>query len=222
MMKAVDFDIGRIRALIFDLDGVVLSTDHYHERAWASLAEDLGIDFSLIDSDRLRGVSRLQCVDVLLERYRGGVLSDSERIALGERKNTLYRSLVAEMSPSDVADEVRDSLRELRRRGYRLAIGSVSRNARYILERTEMLSFFDALADGTITVNAKPDPEVFLHAARMLDTPPEHCAVIEDAVSGLEAARRGGMLPIGIGPAATSALAVLRISSLTELLEIYS
>ena len=221
-MKAVDFDIGRIRALIFDLDGVVLSTDHYHERAWASLAEDLGIDFSLIDSDRLRGVSRLQCVDVLLERYRGGVVSDSERIALGERKNAIYRSLVAEMSPSDVADEVRDSLRELRRRGYRLAIGSVSRNARYILERTEMLSFFDALADGTITVNAKPDPEVFLHAARMLDTPPEHCAVIEDAVSGLEAARRGGMLPIGIGPAATSALAVLRISSLTELLEIYS
>ena len=221
-MKSVDFDIGKVRALIFDLDGVVLSTDHYHERAWASLAKDLGIDFSLIDADRLRGVSRLQCVDVLLEQYRGGVLSNSERIALGEQKNNLYRALVSEMKPSDVADEVRASLRELRRRGYRLAIGSVSRNARYILERTEMLSFFDALADGTITVNAKPDPEVFLHAARMLDTPPEHCAVIEDAVSGLEAARRGGMLPIGIGPAATSELAGLRISSLTDLLEVFS
>ena len=221
MGQAVDFDIGKIRALIFDLDGVVLSTDHYHERAWASLAKDLGIDFSLIDANRLRGVSRLQCVDVLLEQYRGGELSESERVALGERKNNLYRTLVSEMTPSDVAEEVRASLRELRRRGYRLAIGSVSRNARYILERTEMLSYFDALADGTITVNAKPDPEVFLHAARMLDTTSEHCAVIEDAVSGLEAARRGGMIPIGIGPAAVSELASVSISSLRDLLALF-
>ena len=211
-----------ISALIFDLDGVVLSTDRYHERAWAHLANELDIPFALVDTNRLRGVSRLQCVDVLLEHYTGPSLDGSARMELGERKNRLYRTFVAEMTSKDVSDEVRTTLTELRRRGYRLAIGSVSKNARYILEKTEMLSYFDALADGNITVHAKPDPEVFLHAARMLNTDPGHCAVIEDAKSGLEAARRGGMLPIAIGPAISSSLAPLRIRTLSELLDFFN
>ena len=210
-----------IRALIFDLDGVVLSTDCYHERAWERLSRELGIDFAHIDADRLRGVSRLECVNVLLEAYNGKPLDEAAKIELGERKNGYYRAEVAQMTPNDVATEVRATLAELRRRGYRLAIGSVSRNARYILERTEMLSCFDAIADGTMTVRAKPDPEVFLHAARMLETDPMHCAVIEDAVSGLEAAQRGGMLPIAIGSATASPIAKIRLSSFDDLLDIF-
>ena len=220
-MQCKEHQTREIRALIFDLDGVVLSTDCYHERAWERLSEELEIDFASIDADRLRGVSRLECVNVILEAYNGKSLDKSAKIELGERKNRYYRAEVAQMTPDDVAPEVRSTLAELRRRGYRLAIGSVSRNARYILERTEMLSCFDAIADGTMTVHAKPDPEVFLHAARMLGTDPVHCAVIEDAVSGLEAAQRGDMMPIAIGSATASPLARICLSSLADLLDIF-
>ena len=210
-----------VRAILFDLDGVILTTDRYHEAAWARLAKEIGVQFDWVDPNRLRGVSRLRCVDILLEASGADRYSAQERMEFGERKNRYYRSLIADMSPADVSNEVRETLAELRRRGYRLAIGSVSRNAGYILEKTGVMDAFDAISDGNCVQNAKPDPEVFLKAAEMLGVAPHHCAVVEDAVTGLEAAERGGMLPIGIGPAKDSTRAVYSIAKLGDLLSIF-
>ena len=128
--------MSNIKAILFDLDGVVLSTDHYHYLAWKKLADELGIPFSEKDAERTRGVSRMESLEIVLEKYEGKPFTDAEKAAFAERKNDDYRVYLREMSPADVADEVRDTLRELRRRGYRLAIGSSSKNARFILQQT--------------------------------------------------------------------------------------
>lgn len=211
-----------IKAILFDLDGVVLSTDHYHYLAWKKLADELNIPYTVEDNERTRGVSRMESLEVVLEKYTGKPFTQEEKVAFAERKNDDYRIYLRQMSPADVADEVRDTLRELRRRGYRLAIGSSSRNARFILERTEMTSFFDAIADGTDIKNSKPDPEVFLKAAEFVNTPAENCVVVEDAFAGMEAAVAGGMLTVAIGSATESPLAVHKLTTFSDLLKIFA
>ena len=211
-----------IKAILFDLDGVVLSTDHYHYLAWKKLADELGISFTVEDSERTRGVSRMESLEIVLEKYTGKPFTEEEKIAFATRKNDDYRVYLRQMTPADVADEVRDTLRELRRRGYRLAIGSSSRNARFILEQTEMTSYFDAIADGTDITKSKPDPEVFLKAAEFVDTAPANCAVVEDAFAGMEAAVGGGMLPVAIGSAVESPLAVHKLTTFSDLLKLFA
>lgn len=211
-----------IKAILFDLDGVVLSTDHYHYLAWKKLADELNIPYTVEDNERTRGVSRMESLEIVLEKYTGTPFTQEEKVAFAERKNDDYRVYLRQMSPADVADEVRDTLRELRRRGYRLAIGSSSRNARFILERTEMTNFFDAIADGTDIKNSKPDPEVFLKAAEFVNTPAENCAVVEDAFAGMEAAVAGGMLTVAIGSATESPLAVHKLTTFSDLLKIFA
>ena len=212
----------QIKAILFDLDGVVLSTDHYHFLAWKQMADELNIPFTKTDNERLRGVSRMESLEIVLEKYTGKPLTDEEKAACAERKNDAYRVYLRQMTPADVADEVRDTLRELRRRGYRLAIGSSSKNARFILQQTEMTDFFDAIADGTDIKNSKPDPEVFLKAAQFVDTVPEACAVVEDAFAGMEAAVGGGMLPVAIGSAVESPLAVHKLTTFSDLLGLFA
>ena len=211
-----------ITAILFDLDGVVLSTDHYHYLAWKKLADELGIPFTVEDSERTRGVSRMESLEIVLEKYTGKPFTEEEKIAFATRKNDDYRVYLRQMSPADVADEVRDTLKELRRRGYRLAIGSSSRNARFILEQTEMTSYFDAIADGTDLTKSKPDPEVFLKAAEFVNTAPANCAVVEDAFAGMEAAVGGGMLPVAIGSAVESPLAVHKLTTFSDLLKLFA
>ena len=211
-----------IKAILFDLDGVVLSTDHYHYLAWKKLADELGISFTEADSERTRGVSRMESLEIVLEKYTGKPFTDEEKIAFATRKNDDYRVYLRQMTPADVADEVRDTLKELRMRGYRLAIGSSSRNARFILEQTEMTSYFDAIADGTDITKSKPDPEVFLKAAEFVDTAPANCAVVEDAFAGMEAAVGGGMLPVAIGSAVESPLAVHKLNTFSDLLKLFA
>ena len=211
-----------ITAILFDLDGVVLSTDHYHYLAWKKLADELGIPFTVEDSERTRGVSRMESLEIVLEKYTGKPFTEEEKIAFATRKNDDYRVYLRQMSPADVADEVRDTLKELRRRGYRLAIGSSSRNARFILEQTEMTSYFDAIADGTDITKSKPDPEVFLKAAEFVNTAPANCAVVEDAFAGMEAAVGGGMLPVAIGSAVESPLAVHKLTTFSDLLKLFA
>ena len=213
--------MSHIKGLIFDLDGVILSTDRYHYLAWERVAARLGVPFSEAVNDRLRGVSRMDCIEVLLEAYTGAPLSPEEKEEIAEQKNRDYRSYISQMTPADVADEVRETLAELRARGYRLAIGSVSKNAKFILEKTNMLSYFDAISDGTNITRSKPDPEVFLRASDFIGVAPQNCAVIEDAVTGIEAAARGGMLPVAIGSAWECGFAVHRIDSLCDLLELF-
>lgn len=184
--------VSTIHSLIFDLDGVICSTDQFHYRAWKALADRLGIYFDPVINQRLRGVSRMDSLEILLERA-DRPYSAAEKEAFAAEKNETYRALLARMTPRDLTDEVRNTLVELRRRGYRLAIGSSSKNTRFILQRIGLADFFDAVADGTDITRSKPDPEVFLCAAGKLGAAPADCAVIEDARAGIQAAKAGGM-----------------------------
>lgn len=212
---------GRIRGIIFDLDGVLVSTDRFHYLAWKRIADRLGCPFDERLNDSLRGVGRVESLGIIL-RAGGITLSGSEMSALAEEKNRIYREYLSGMVPSDAALDVRATLSELRRRGYRLAVGSSSKNAGYILERVALRGAFDAVVDGFCISRTKPDPEVFLLAAGRLSLPPPECAVIEDAPAGILAARRAGVLPVGIGPAAADPGCGGRIGSIAELLNFFN
>ena len=190
-----------MNAIIFDLDGVLVFTDKFHYQAWKQLADRLGVYFDEEINNRLRGVSRMASLDIVLERA-DREYSQAEKEAMAAEKNDAYRELLSTMTPADVSDKVRKTLAELKRRGYKLAIGSSSKNAKFILERVQLLDVFDAISDGTNINRSKPDPEVFLKAAEFLGEAPEYCAVVEDAYAGIDAAKAGGMTAIGIGDAA--------------------
>jgi beta-phosphoglucomutase len=208
-----------INAMIFDLDGVICHTDKHHYAAWKQLADELGIHFDERINNRLRGVSRMASLEIVLERS-ASVYTAAEKEAFAERKNAVYRSLLSQMSREDLSAEVWTTLEELRRRGYKLAIGSSSRNAKYILERVELADYFDAVSDGTNITLTKPNPEVFLKAAEMLGLPPRECVVVEDAIAGIEAAAAGGFKSVGIGEAARLGAADWSIGAFTELLAV--
>lgn len=186
------------KAVIFDLDGVICFTDRYHYQAWKALADRLGIYFDETINDRLRGVSRMASLEIILERSERQ-FTPEEKAAFAEEKNETYRKLLQNMSPDDLTDEVRATLTELRRRGYPLAIGSSSKNTKFILGQIGLGDFFDAIADGTDISRSKPDPEVFLVAAERLGVTPADCAVVEDAKAGIEAAKAGGMTALALG-----------------------
>ena len=192
-----------MKAFIFDMDGVLVHTDRFHYLAWKEIADARGIDFDERINDRLRGLSREASLEIVLERYEGAPLSDADKAALCAEKNDICRRYLAAMTPADVPEGVRETLAELRARGYRLAVGSSSKNTKLVLERTNLLNEFDAISDGTNITRAKPDPEVFLKAAEFLGIAPVDCAVVEDAEAGIDAAKAGGFTAIGIGPAAS-------------------
>ena len=187
-----------VKAVIFDLDGVICFTDKFHYQAWKKLADQLGVYFDETINNRLRGVSRMASLEIILERSETAY-SEAQKNAFAEEKNESYRTLLASMSPSDLTQEVRTTLLELRARGYQLAIGSSSKNTKFILERIGLSDFFDAVADGTDITRSKPDPEVFQRAAAKLGMAPEACAVVEDAKAGIQAAKAGGMAALALG-----------------------
>lgn len=189
-----------MKAFVFDLDGVIVFTDKFHYQSWKTVADRLGIYFDEEINNRLRGVSRMDSLEIILERYDKS-LTQEEKEALADEKNNVYRELLKSMSPSDVTDEVRETLKELRNRGYKLAIGSSSKNAKFILNKVELTDYFDAISDGTNIEKSKPDPEVFLKAAEFLGVEPANCMVVEDAFAGIDGAKAGGMTAAGIGDA---------------------
>ena len=190
-----------IRAIIFDLDGVICFTDRYHYQAWKQLADRLGIYFDEKINNRLRGVSRMDSLNIILEQS-SKEYSEEEKLIFAEEKNGIYVKLLNQMSTSDLSDEVRETLEALRAAGYRMAIGSSSKNTKLILSRIGLAQFFDAISDGTNITRSKPDPEVFLKAAEMLHERPENCLVVEDAKAGIQAAYDGGFYSAGLGEAA--------------------
>lgn len=208
------------KGIIFDLDGVIVFTDKFHYQAWKVIADEMGIYFDEQINHRLRGVSRMDSLDIILERYEGAPLSQEEKNALAEKKNNIYRDLLQTMSPADVSDEVRSTLVELRNRGVKIALGSSSKNAKFILEKVELIQLFDEISDGTNITKSKPDPEVFSMAAQFLGLEPQECLVVEDADAGIEAAVAGGMHPVGIGEAAANEKAEYKINSFADLLVI--
>lgn len=206
------------QGIIFDLDGVLLSTDEMHYQAWKSVADELGIPFDRTINNRLRGVSRMESLEIILERSTG-TFSPEEKEAIATRKNDRYRTLLGSLTPEYVDPEVRQTLSALRARGLKLAVGSSSKNTKYILELTDLRHFFDAISDGTNITRSKPDPEVFLKAADFINLPPSQCYVVEDAVAGIDAALAGGFTAIGIGEAAACEKCDIPIGSLKEILQ---
>ena len=205
------------RGIIFDLDGVIVSTDEQHYLGWQALADRLGIPFSREVNSRFRGVSRMACMNIL-EELGGKHYTDSEKIAYADWKNEYYRKLLAQMSPADLSQEVRSTLDALRARGLKLAVGSSSKNAKFILQRIGLSDYFDAVSDGTNISRSKPDPEVFLKAAEYLRLTPSDCLVVEDAVSGVEAAHAGGMKAATVGDAADRGCGDFILSRFADLL----
>lgn len=206
----------RYRAIIFDLDGVICHTDKYHYMAWKQVADELGIYFDEEINNRLRGVSRMESFEIILERY-DGVMSGEEKLQYTTKKNEVYKELLKNMTPKDLSDEVRDTLYALREKGLKLAIGSSSKNAKFILGQLGLRDFFDAVSDGNNISHSKPDPEVFIKAAQFLGENPEKCLVVEDAKAGLEAAIAGGMECAAIGDAVSCGLATWNLAAFSDL-----
>ena len=209
----------KYKGIIFDLDGVICSTDEYHYQAWKALADRLGIPFDRERNNLLRGVSRMQSLEIILEKSDKRY-SEEEKNAFAEEKNRLYRELLAQMSPADLSDDVKNTLETLRKSHLKLAIGSSSKNTPFILNRIGLGSFFDAVADGNCITHSKPHPEVFLKAAAMLGLPPEKCLVVEDAHAGVEAAAAGGFDCAAMGDAKDDPRARYHLAGFEELLEI--
>lgn len=204
------------QAVIFDLDGVIVSTDEYHYQAWKKMSEEEGIPFNREINERLRGVSRMESLSIILEQSTREYTAE-EQVALADIKNAYYKELLANLSPEDILPGVRSVLDGLRERGIRIAIGSSSKNTPFILKQIGMEGTFDAIADGNQIVKSKPDPEVFLLAARKLGLEPSVCVVVEDAEAGLESARAAGMKAVGVGSAAVSPLADVRAEDLSKI-----
>lgn len=189
----------KIEAIIFDLDGVIVDTARFHYQAWKRLAKEFGFFFSLEQNERLKGVSRMESLDILLKTGNVKIDSEEEKVRLATKKNDWYRENILKMTPNDILPGVENFLKELKNDGFKIAIGSSSKNAGTILERIGYIDFFDAIIDGTKIQNSKPDPEVFLKAADALNTPYEKCVVFEDAFAGIQAAKSAGMKSIGVG-----------------------
>jgi len=208
--------MGKISACIFDLDGVVVDTAKYHYLAWKRLARELGFDFNLSDNEKLKGVSRMDSLNILLQI--GGIEPDQkEKDRLADKKNNWYKEYISDMEPEEVLPGVISFFEVLKLNRYKMALGSASKNAKTILEKTNLLSWFDAIVDGTLATKAKPDPEVFLLGAKALKVHPKECVVFEDAEAGVEAAIRAGMYCIGVGDAQILGKADRIIHSLEEM-----
>ncbi len=186
-----------IKAVLFDLDGVIVSTDRCHYRAWKRMADEEGIFFDEKINDRLRGVSRMASLEIVLERSPRAY-TEEEKAALAARKNDYYKDLIRELTPADILPGAMENLNELKENGILVAVGSSSKNTPLILRQIGLDAFFDAVSDGNNISHSKPDPEVFLKAAEMLGVEPADCLVVEDADAGIEAGRRGGMKTLSV------------------------
>jgi beta-phosphoglucomutase len=188
-----------MQAFLFDLDGVIVDTAHFHYQAWRRLAnEKLGFDISEEFNESLKGISRTESLDRILAE--GGVtLDETTKATYATLKNQWYVELVNQMTPNDILPGIQQFLKETRAAGIKIGLGSVSKNAKPILEHIGIVDAFDAIIDGTKISKGKPDPEVFLKGAEELGVAPGECVVFEDAVAGIESGRRAGMKTVGIG-----------------------
>jgi beta-phosphoglucomutase len=187
-----------IKAVIFDLDGVIVDTAHYHFVAWQRLANELGITFSEKENERLKGVSRMHSLEIILE-IGGVTLSEAKKEELATKKNSWFVEYIEAIKPEEIFKGVREMLESLRTQGYKVALASSSKNAETVLRLLRIKNLFDTVVDGTMIKKSKPDPEIFLLAAARLGIDPSQCVVFEDAEAGVEAAVAAGMKCVGVG-----------------------
>lgn len=205
-----------LKLFIFDLDGVIVDTAKYHYLAWKKLANELGFEFTKEQNELFKGVSRKRCLEILLDI--GDVEATQEQFDRWMvEKNEDYLKYIEDMDASEILPDVLKVLDYLKDKKIQLALGSASKNAKPILEKVKLLTYFDAIVDGTDVAKAKPDPEVFLIAAQKMDAKPENCIVFEDAVAGIQAANNAGMTSIGIGDAKTLSEADYNFKDFTEI-----
>jgi beta-phosphoglucomutase len=189
-----------VKACIFDMDGVIVDTAKFHFKAWQRLAESLGIPFTEHQNEQLKGVSRVDSLEKILA-WGNLELNSQKKLELMELKNKWYLDFVIEVTPQDMLPGTFDFLKACKDAGVKIALGSSSKNAILILEKLQIIHFFDSIVDGNKITLSKPNPEVFLRAARELELQPADCVVFEDAISGVEAAKAGGFRCVGIGDA---------------------
>jgi beta-phosphoglucomutase len=205
-----------IQAVIFDLDGVIVSTDEYHFQAWQRLAREEEIPFTEKDNEQLKGVSRMESLEIILKQSQKSYTAEA-KVDMAERKNSYYRDLLKNLSPSHILPGVLHFLKSLERQGIRVAIGSSSKNAVPILHKLGLIQSFEAVADGTNIKKSKPDPEVFLLAASLLSIPPTNCLVVEDAEAGVDAGLAAGMKVLAVGSASSLEKATFRAKDLSHI-----
>lgn len=205
------------KGAIFDLDGVIVDTAKYHYLAWKRLADTLGFEFGKTDNERLKGVSRIRSLEILLE-IGGLKFDEDEKLHLASKKNEWYVEYINRMEESEILPGAKEYLIKLKAAGMRIALGSASKNAPLILKNLNISELFDVIVDGNKVSKAKPDPEVFLRAAEGLGLNPQDCVVFEDAEAGIEAAKRAGMKVVGIGDAVILGNADMVVSGLDALL----
>lgn len=188
-----------IKAVLFDLDGVLVSTDEYHYRSWKKLSDEEGFDFFNHEfNDKFRGVARMECVEIITNAS-GKYYSPEQKQELADRKNRYFVESLATVTPEALLPGALSMLKELKKRNIKMAVASNSRNAVTIIKQVGIENLLDAIVDGHQIENSKPDPEVFLLAAKKVDVLPENCLVVEDAIAGIESARRANMKVLGIG-----------------------
>lgn len=204
------------KAFIFDLDGVIVDTAKYHFLAWQKIASQVGIDFTHEHNEQLKGVSRVRSLDIILGL--GNVtMAQEEKDNLLLQKNKDYLTYIDKMDDNEILGGVLSVLKYLKEKQQPVALGSASKNARPILEKVNILHYFDAVVDGNDVTNAKPDPEVFIQASKKLDMPAHGSVVFEDSVAGIQAANIAGMISIGIGDAAVLHEAQYNFNDFTEI-----
>jgi beta-phosphoglucomutase len=205
-----------IKACIFDLDGVIVDTAVYHYKAWKRLANDLGFDFTEEDNEKLKGVSRVRSLELILQ-WGGVTKTEAEKEVLARRKNDWYVDMISHMTPAEILPGAKEFLKACRAAGIKTALGSASKNSMTILDKINLAYLFDAVIDGNKVSRAKPDPEVFLKGAEELRVSPADCVVFEDAIAGVQAAINGGMKVVGIGLPGVLIGANLVISGLNKM-----
>ncbi|MBW8682801.1 beta-phosphoglucomutase [Chitinophaga rhizophila] len=203
-------------ACIFDLDGVIVDTAVYHFKAWKRLANELGFNFTEAQNEKLKGISRVKSLELILE-WGGIEKTAEEQQVLATRKNDWYVEMINHMTPEEILPGTKELLESLRAAGIRTALGSASKNATVILEKVGILPLFEVLVDGNTVTASKPDPEVFLKGAEALQISPEKCIVFEDAIAGVQAAQAANMKVVGLGEQDVLGAADLVVSSLEQI-----
>ncbi|WIV20383.1 beta-phosphoglucomutase [Paenibacillus polygoni] len=205
-----------MKAVIFDLDGVITDTAEYHYLAWKSLADELNLPFDKEFNEKLKGVSRMESLELILS-LGDTAYSDEEKKALAEKKNDLYKEMIAKVTPADLLPGIEALLKELQEAGIGTALASASKNAPFILDRLGVTHYFNHVVDVNLIKQGKPDPEIFLTGAAKLGVLPEECVGIEDAEAGIESILSAGMYAVGVGTPAQMQKADLIVSSTAEL-----
>ena len=208
-----------IKGFVFDLDGVLVFTDHFHYLSWKAIADEEGIEFNEQINNQLRGVSRKDSLEIIL-RKASKTYTEDEKDALCEKKNNIYKTYLDTMSEKDVDPDTIETLKQLKAQGYKIALGSSSKNAKYILNKVGLTPYFDAISDGVGLVHSKPDPEVFLKASDMLKINPKELVVVEDAEAGINAANAGKFISVGIGEASKYEKTQISIERFSDLLKV--